>query len=97
MTPPPTEPPEKRQQQYQVNTFPLMDEYEENKSKDEFDRHKQSLHYLEEDDETIEALIRSFSPPKDHNFEDEIQLTTLNKGKSPRRFQHNKCNLKVKT
>ncbi|TMW99328.1 hypothetical protein EJD97_002734, partial [Solanum chilense] len=87
-TPPPTEPPDKRQQFFQVNIAPLIDEYAVDDSEDDFDKDNQSLQDPDDVDETSEALIKAFIPFNDQTLEDEIQQETQDQGLSPRGLKH---------
>ena len=62
MTPPTPEPRDKGQKFNQVNNVPLIDQYVVNISDDELYKDNYSLDYLDEDDETSEALIKPFNP-----------------------------------
>ena len=83
-----------RQQVYQVNATPLLDEYVVDNSEDELDRDNHSLDDPDEDDQTSEALIKAFSPHNDQALEEEIQQVTQSQCLSPRGYQHEKFYLK---
>ena len=65
MTPPTTDPPDKRQQKCKLNTVPILDKYVVDNSEDEIDRDNHTLEEVDEDDETSEALIKALSPHND--------------------------------
>ncbi|TMX00500.1 hypothetical protein EJD97_000704 [Solanum chilense] len=94
MTPPPTEPPDKRPQLCQVNTIPLINEYAVNISEDELDRDNQSQDDPDDEDETSEALIKAFNPSNDQVLEDELKKVSKKQGLSPRGFKHEKFHFK---
>ena len=94
MTPPPTEPPDRRPQLRQVNTIPLIDEYAVNISEDELDRDSQSQEDQDDENETSEALIKAFSPSNDQVLEDELKRVSKKQGLSPRGFKHEKFHFK---
>ena len=74
------EPPDKIQLEFQVNTIPLINEYEVYNSDNEFNGPNQSIHDQKIDDETSKALIRAFKPQNDHTIKDEIQQATHTQG-----------------
>ena len=90
MTPHNSDKTEKKQQERKLNKKSIMDEYAVINSEDELEGDSQSLGEYEDNDETSEALIRAFSPYKDHSLEDEIQTVTKNQTLSPRSFQQNR-------
>ncbi|TMW97208.1 hypothetical protein EJD97_005990, partial [Solanum chilense] len=90
MTPPSTEPPDKRQQGCKINTTTLFDEYVVDISQDELDKNNHSLDDPDEDDETIEVLIKAFTPHNDQALEDEIQNVTQSQCLFPIGFQLDK-------
>ena len=53
-----------------------------------------SIEEVEEDYETSEALIRSFSRHNDQTLEEEIQQVAQSQGLSPRGFHHEKFHFK---
>lgn len=69
-----TEPPDKREQPFKVNTVSLIDEYVVVNSEDKVERDNQSLNDLDGDEETSEALIKAFSPSYDQYIKDEIYI-----------------------
>ncbi|TMX01869.1 hypothetical protein EJD97_023360 [Solanum chilense] len=62
VSPPPSEPPDKRQQICNMNTMPNFDEYAVDNSEDERDGDNHSLEEVDTNDESSEALIEAFSP-----------------------------------
>ncbi|TMW83795.1 hypothetical protein EJD97_000707 [Solanum chilense] len=68
----------------------VLDDYAVINSEDEIGSDSQSLQEDEDNDETSEALIRAFSPYKDHSLEDEIKQVTKTQSLSPRSFQQNR-------
>ncbi|KAK4733761.1 hypothetical protein R3W88_008022 [Solanum pinnatisectum] len=87
-------PPDTGQGTCQVNSIPIIDEYAVNIFEDESDRDNYSLKDPDDDDETSEALIKTFSPRYDHNLEEEIQQVADKQGLSPSGFQHEKFHFK---
>ena len=63
-------------------------------SEDKMDGDNHSIEEVEEDYETSEALIRSFSRHNDQTLEEEIQQVAQSQGLSPRGFHHEKFHLK---
>ncbi|TMW98176.1 hypothetical protein EJD97_004398, partial [Solanum chilense] len=90
MTPHNSDRTEKKQQERKVNPKPVLDEYAVINSEDELVGDNQYLDEYEDNDGTIEALFRDFSPYKDNSLEDEIQQVTKNQFLSPRNFKQNK-------
>ena len=74
--------------------MPILDEYDVDNSKDEMDGDNHSIEEVEEDYETSEALIRSFSRHNDQTLEEEIQQVTQSQCLSPRGFHHEKFHFK---
>ena len=70
MTPPTTDPPDKRQQKCMLNKVPLLYEYDVDNSEDVIDGDNQSLEEVDEDDETSKALIKAFCPHNDQTLEE---------------------------
>ena len=68
----------------------VVDDYAVINSEDEIGGDSQSLEEDEDNDETSEALIRAFSPYKDHSLEDETKQVTKTQSLSPRSFQQNR-------
>lgn len=75
ITPPPKDPSNKRQQCCQVNSTPLIYEYEVENSEDELDRDNQYI--TEYDDETSYAMIRSLNALNDQTFDDENKSSAI--------------------
>ncbi|TMW88300.1 hypothetical protein EJD97_018740 [Solanum chilense] len=81
-----SEPPDKQYKECRLSTIPDIDEYEVCNSQDEVDGDNKSVNDQQDDDETIESLIRAFSPQNDQSIEDEIQQATQTQGLSPRDY-----------
>ena len=94
MTPPPSKPPDKRQQICKMNKKPNIDEYAIDSSENEIDGDNHSLEEVDENDATSESLIKAFSPHNDQTLEDEIQQVPLNQCLSPRGFHQDKFHFK---
>ena len=74
--------------------MPILDEYAVYNSEDEIDVDNHSIKGVDKDDETIEALIKAFSPHHDQTLEEEIQQVTNSQCLSPRGFHHEKFHFK---
>ena len=72
----------------------ILDEYSVVNSEDEIDGDNQSLEDPDDNDETIEALIRAFSPHNDQTLDNEIQQVTKSQCLSQRGFQQDKFHFK---
>ena len=94
MTPPTNDPPDLRQQNGILNAVSILDEYVVDNSEDKMDGDNHSIEEVEEDYETSEALIRSFSRHNDQTLEEEIQQVTESQCLSPRGFHHEKFHFK---
>ncbi|TMW92690.1 hypothetical protein EJD97_012684, partial [Solanum chilense] len=90
MTPHTSDPPDKMQQKFRLNTEHILDEYNVINSEDELVEENQPLEESDDNDETSEALIRAFSPHNDQTLEDEIQQVTKNQFLSPMGLQHDR-------
>ncbi|KAK4707023.1 hypothetical protein R3W88_033410 [Solanum pinnatisectum] len=87
-------PPDKEQTNCQLNSIPIIDEYAVINSEDELDEDNQSFKEQDDEEETSEMLIRSFSPNYDQVLENEIQQVTDKQGLSPRGFHHDRFHFK---
>ncbi|TMW89097.1 hypothetical protein EJD97_017666 [Solanum chilense] len=77
-----------------MNIVQLFYEYDVDNFEDELDRDNHSLDGPDEDDETSEALIKSFSPHNEQTLEKDIQQVAKNQCLSPRGFQQDKFHFK---
>ncbi|TMW83065.1 hypothetical protein EJD97_003104, partial [Solanum chilense] len=90
MTPSTADQPYKQQQKSKVLPQSMVDEYVVSNSEDDMVGDDQSLDECDDNDETSEALIMTFSPYKDQTLEKEIQQVTKNQSLSPRSFQQDR-------
>lgn len=91
-----SEPPDKKQQGCQLNIVPNIDEYKVCNSRDELDGDNRSMNNQEDDEETCEPLIRTFSRQNDQSIEDEIQKATQTQELSPWVMKHKISHFKNK-
>ena len=96
LTPPPRSPPDKDYGKCKLNIAPIIDEYEVINSEDEVERNYKYRHELNDDNETSDALIRTFRPQNYNDLGEEVQQVTQKQGLSPRRLKHEKFHFQNK-